>query len=135
MFVPGLGSHLDLQWADPAIVLFLGRLASFSRLIMFDKRGTGLSDPVSGVPTPEERMRDMLAVMDATKSQRAALFGFSEGGPLSILFTATYPERVDGLILWGTFANGGRHIPQEYGQSDACAVATSSHRCSLRAAP
>src|SRR2546423_4870171 len=104
VFVPGFVSHLDLQWADPRIARFLEKLASFSRLIMFDKRGTGLSDPVAGPAPLEDRMDDVRAVMDATGSERAALFGLSEGGPMSVLFAATYPERTRALLLCGTFA-------------------------------
>ena len=104
VFATGLVSHLDLQWTNRAWARFLNRLASFSRLIMFDKRGTGLSDPVSGAPTFEELMDDARAVMDAVGSQRAAVLGYSEGGMLAALFAATYPERTEALILWGTFA-------------------------------
>src|SRR5947209_15960525 len=103
VFVPGFVSHLDLQWADPRIARFLEKLASFSRLIMFDKRGTGLSDPVAGPAPLEDRMDDVRAVMDAAGSERAALFGLSEGGPMGILFAATYPERTQALILCGTY--------------------------------
>ena len=103
VFVPGFVSHLDLQWADPRIARFLEKLASFSRLIMFDKRGTGLSDPVASPASLEDRMDDVRAVMDAAGSERAALFGMSEGGPMSVLFAATYPERTRALILCGTF--------------------------------
>ena len=104
VFVPGFISHLDLQWADPRIARFLNKLASFSRLIMFDKRGTGLSDPVAGPAPLEDRMDDVRAVMDAAGSERAALFGLSEGGPMSIMFAGTYPERTHSLVLCGTFA-------------------------------
>ena len=106
VFVPGFISHLDLQWADPRIARFLDKLASFSRLILFDKRGTGLSDPVAAPAPLEDRMDDVRAVMDAAGSERAALFGLSEGGPMSVLFAATYPERTRALILCGTFATG-----------------------------
>jgi len=106
VFVPGFIPHLDLQWADPRIARFLEKLASFSRLIMFDKRGTGLSDPVAGPAPLEDRMDDVRAVMDAAGSERAALFGLSEGGAMSILFAATYPERTRALLLCGTFPNG-----------------------------
>jgi pimeloyl-ACP methyl ester carboxylesterase/class 3 adenylate cyclase len=106
VFVPGFVSHLDLQWADPRIAHFLDKLASFSRLIMFDKRGTGLSDPVAGPAPLEDRMDDVRAVMDAAGSKRAALFGLSEGGPMSILFAATYPERTQSLVLCGAFPTG-----------------------------
>jgi pimeloyl-ACP methyl ester carboxylesterase len=104
LFIPPFVSHLDLYWAAPETAAFFSRLASFSRLILFDKRGTGLSDPISGVATLEERMEDVRAVLDACGSQRAALFGLSEGGPMSLLFAATYPERTTALITFGSFA-------------------------------
>ncbi len=106
VFVPGIISHLDLQWGLPGVQRFFERLASFSRLILFDKRGTGLSDPIAGPAPLEERMDDLRAVMDAAGSERAAIVGLSEGGPLAILFSASYPERVSGLALCGTFAYG-----------------------------
>ncbi len=101
--VPPFVSNLELQWEDPAERRYFERLASFSRLIMFDKRGTGLSDRV-GVATLEERMDDLRAVMDAAGSERAAVYGGSEGGALAILFAATYPERVSALVLYGAYA-------------------------------
>jgi pimeloyl-ACP methyl ester carboxylesterase len=99
VFVPGWITHLELAWEDPLEAAFLRRLASFLRLILFDKRGTGLSDrvPVNELPILEERMDDVRAVMDAAGSERAALLGVSEGGPLSSLFAATYPERTEPL--------------------------------------
>lgn len=97
--VPGLISHLDLWWEDPYAAHFFRRLASLGRLIMFDKRDTGLSDRAVGEDTLEQRIDDVRAVMRACGSDRAALFGYSEGGPMSILFAATYPERVTSLIL------------------------------------
>jgi len=100
--VPMFVSNLELQWEDPAERRYFERLASFCRLIMFDKRGTGLSDRVA-VATLEQRMDDLRAVMDDVGSQRAALFGSSEGGSLSVLFTATYPERVSALVLYGAY--------------------------------
>ena len=106
VFVPGFISHLDLQWADPRIAGFLGKLASFSRLILFDKRGTGLSDPVAAPASLEDRMDDVRAVMDAAGSERAAVLGLSEGGPMSVLFAATYPERTRALVLCGTYPTG-----------------------------
>ncbi len=102
VFVPGFISHLDLWWSFPEPAAFFRRLASFSRLILFDKRGTGLSDPVPGVPTLEERMEDLHAVLDAVGSERTALLGASEGGPMSILFAATYPERTSAMALYGS---------------------------------
>jgi class 3 adenylate cyclase len=101
--VPPFVSNLELQWEDPAERRYFERLASFSRLIMFDKRGTGLSDRVA-VATLEERMDDLRAVMDAAGSERAAVYGGSEGGALSILFATTYPERVSALVLYGAYA-------------------------------
>lgn len=97
-------SHLDLQWENPAISRFLRRLAGFSRLIVFDRRGVGLSDPISGGTTLEERMDDVRAVMDAAGSERAALLGMSEGAQMCITFAATYPERTSALLLWGAMA-------------------------------
>jgi class 3 adenylate cyclase len=99
-------SHLDLQWTNPTVANFLRRLSSFARLIMFDKRGSGLSDPVPGSPLFEERMDDIRAVMDAVGSERAALLGFSEGVALSILFAASHPERTTHLILYDGVAVG-----------------------------
>ena len=89
VFVPGFVSNIELFWEIPEWAQFFGRLAAFSRLILFDKRGTGLSDRVAGIATLEERMDDVRAVMDAAGSERAALFGISEGGPMSLLFAAT----------------------------------------------
>jgi pimeloyl-ACP methyl ester carboxylesterase len=105
--VPGFVSHLEQAWEDPSFSRFLLQLASFSRLILFDKRGTGLSDRISDMPTLEERMDDVRAVMDAVGSQKAALCGISEGGPMSVLFAATYPERTSALVLYGSIARGG----------------------------
>jgi class 3 adenylate cyclase len=106
LIVPGFISHLEQAWEDPSYARFLTRLASFSRLIRFDKRGTGLSDRLAGIPTLEERMDDVRAVMDATGSISAALFGISEGGSMALLFAATYPERTSALILYGSIAKG-----------------------------
>ncbi|HEU5064562.1 MAG TPA: adenylate/guanylate cyclase domain-containing protein [Gaiellaceae bacterium] len=106
IYVPGWISNVDLMWDEPAHAHVLGRLAGFSRLIAFDKRGTGLSDPVppDRLPTLEERMDDVRAVLDAVGSEQAAVFGFSEGGLMSVLFAATYPERTTALALYGAFA-------------------------------
>ena len=106
LIVPGFVSHLEQAWEDPAYSRFLQRLASFSRLIQFDKRGTGLSDRIAEIPTLEQRMDDVRAVMDATGSKRAVLFGISEGGPMSVLFAATYPKRVSAMVLYGSIARG-----------------------------
>jgi pimeloyl-ACP methyl ester carboxylesterase len=106
VYVPGFVSNVEEVWEEPHARRFLERLASFSRLILFDKRGTGLSDPVpiADLPTLEQRMDDLRAVMDAVGSERAAVFGHSEGGVMSVLFAATYPERTIALITLGTFA-------------------------------
>jgi class 3 adenylate cyclase/dienelactone hydrolase len=104
VLVPGFVSHLDADWDDPSHAHFLKRLASFSRLIRFDKRGTGLSDRPGGLPDLETRMGDVRAVMDAAGSERAALFGYSEGGPMCVLFAATYPDMTSALVLYGTYA-------------------------------
>jgi class 3 adenylate cyclase len=111
VLVPGFVSHLEIDWEDPGYAHYLSRLASFARLIRFDKRGTGLSDRPGGLPDLETRMDDVRAVMDAAGSERAALFGYSEGGPLSVLFAATYPDRVTALVLYGTYAK--RRDPDE----------------------
>jgi class 3 adenylate cyclase len=102
VFVPGFVSHLENWWEANASARFFRRIASFSRLIMFDKRGTGMSDRFVGVPTLEERMDDVRAVMDAVDSRSAFVCGLSEGGPMSVVFSAAYPERARGLILLGS---------------------------------
>lgn len=99
VFVPGFVTHMEMQWAMPGFGDFLTALGSFARLIRFDKRGTGMSDPVSGAPSLEMRMDDVRAVMNAVGSRRAAVFGLSEGAAMSILFAATYPERVAALVV------------------------------------
>ena len=106
VFVMGWITHLEYFWREPSFARFLRRLASFSRLILFDKRGTGLSDrvPLDQLPTLEQRMDDVRAVMEAVGSQRAALCGISEGGPMCSLFAATYPERTTALVMIGTYA-------------------------------
>jgi pimeloyl-ACP methyl ester carboxylesterase len=101
VLVQGFATHLDMQWEAPPLARFFERLASFSRLVLFDKRGTGLSDPVSIVPTLEQRVDDVRAVLDACGSERAALFGVSEGGPMSVMFAAAHPARVSALVLHG----------------------------------
>ncbi len=104
VLVPGFFSHLEVDWEHPDHARFLDRLGSFARLIRFDKRGTGLSDRAVGLPDFETRMDDVRAVMDAAESQRAALFGYSEGGPMSVLFAASYPQRTRALVLYGSYA-------------------------------
>jgi class 3 adenylate cyclase len=106
VMVPGFVSNVEMAWDLPEHARFLRRLASFSRLLVFDKRGTGASErvPVDRLPSLEERMDDVRAVMDAAGSERASLFGISEGGPLSLLFAATFPERADRVVLYGSYA-------------------------------
>jgi class 3 adenylate cyclase len=106
VYVPGWLSHVELAWELPQLARGFQRLASFSRLILFDKRGTGMSDhvPIDHLPGLEQRMDDVRAVMDAVGSERAAIFGASEGGNMSILFAATYPERTIGLCTFGCFS-------------------------------
>jgi pimeloyl-ACP methyl ester carboxylesterase len=104
VFVPGSLSHVELGWETPAYSTMYPRLSGFARMITFDKRGTGLSDRTPELPTLEERMDDVRAVMDAAGCEKADLVGISEGGPMTLLFAATYPERVRALVLWGSFA-------------------------------
>jgi pimeloyl-ACP methyl ester carboxylesterase len=104
VFVPGFVSNVEANWQSPRRAKFFERLASFCRLILFDKRGTGLSDRTSQVFTLEQRMDDVRAVMDAAGFERAALFGISEGGPMSVLFAATYPQRTSALVIFGGYA-------------------------------
>jgi len=139
VMVPGFVSNVETTWEVPEAAAFLRRLASFSRLIVFDKRGTGLSDRVAvrALPGLEVRMDDVRAVMDAARSERASLFGISEGGPMSVLFAATYPRRVDRLVLYGSYArrsdaepdNGAgmiRTIESEWGTGKVLAVRSAS---------
>jgi len=112
VYVPGWVSNIDLMWQSPRLVKFLKGLAKFARVILFDKRGTGLSDRVTDLSTLEERMDDIRAVMDAVDSKRAVLFGHSEGGSVSALFAATYPMRTHALITFGVFAK--RRYSEDY---------------------
>lgn len=118
VLVPGMYSHLEFQCTDPSFARFTENLAAFSRLILFDKRGTGMSDRDVGVATLEERMDDVRAVMDAAGSERAVIYGASEGGAMAMLFAASYPERTTALVLFGAFprataAPGWPGIPAE----------------------
>jgi len=139
VMVPGFVSNVETTWEVPEAAAFLRRLASFSRLILFDKRGTGLSDRVGvrDLPSLEARMDDVRAVMDAAGSERASLFGISEGGPMSVLFAASYPHRVDRLVLYGSYArrsdaeadNGAgmiRSIETDWGTGKVLAVRSAS---------
>ncbi len=117
VLVAGFVSHLMLDWTERRHAHFLHRVGTFSRLIRFDKRGTGMSDRPGGLPDLETRMGDLVAVMDAARSERAVLFGYSEGGPMSILYAATYPERVHGLVLYSTYARRIRTPDYPWGYS------------------
>jgi pimeloyl-ACP methyl ester carboxylesterase len=109
IYVPGWVSHLDLYWQEPSVAEFFRRLASFSRLILFDRRGLGLSDrvPGAGVPMLEERMDDIRAVLDAVGSERAAVMGQRYGSPIAILFAATFPQRTAALVLYAASPKAG----------------------------
>jgi pimeloyl-ACP methyl ester carboxylesterase len=121
VFVMGWVSHLEYFWREPHFARFLRRLASFSRLILFDKRGTGLSDrvPLRQLPTLEQRMDDVRAVMEAVGSRRAAICGVSEGGPMSLMFAATYPEKTSGLVMIGSYARRLRDQDYPWGPTSA----------------
>ena len=111
VFVPGFISNIENYWEEPSFARWLRKLTGFARVITFDKRGTGLSDRVEVLPTMDERMDDVRAVMDATGSKRAAVFGLSEGGSLATLFAAHYPERCQALVLCGAFAKFSSWFP------------------------
>ncbi len=113
VFVPGFVSHIDNYWTHPNVVRWLERLGSFARVVMFDKRGTGLSDRVSELPGMDERMDDVRAVMDEVGLERAAVFGISEGGSLAALFAAHHPERCEALIAYGAFAQFTSWFPTQ----------------------
>ena len=99
VFLPGIWSHIEHMWREPSFARFLSRLASFSRLIMLDTRGSGLSDRASSLPLLEDQTDDVIAVLDAGGSHQAVLLGISQSGPLAILLAAAHPERVSGLVL------------------------------------
>src|SRR5438067_9772545 len=117
VWAPGTMSHLDLDWEIPRRALFFERFSKFCRLIRFDKRGTGLSDRPVKMATLEERTDDIRAVMDAVGIQRTNLFGASEGGSMACLFAATYPDRVDHLLIWGAMARWIRTADHPWGQN------------------
>lgn len=117
IYIPGVVSHVEFFHELPKYTDFLQGLSNFARVIAFDKRGNGLSDRISGAATLEERMEDIPAVMDAVGSERAVLFGVSEGGPIALLFAATYPERVEAIVLYETFVRYGG-IPGVYELDD-----------------
>ena len=113
VFVPGFISHIENYWDEPRLAQWLRRLGSFSRVIMFDKQGTGLSDRASKLPCMDDRMDDVRAVMDAAKVEQAAVFGISEGGSLATLFAASHPDRSQALILYGAFARFKSWFPTQ----------------------
>ena len=115
VMAPGFVSHIENYWDEPRVARFLSRLGSFCRVVLFDKRGTGLSDRVANQPAMDERMDDLRAVMDAVKIERAAQFGISEGGSLATLFAASHPERSQSLIVYGGFARFLHWIPTDEG--------------------
>jgi pimeloyl-ACP methyl ester carboxylesterase len=119
VFIPGWISHLDVGPEDPGIARFGELLRRFARVVEFDKRGTGLSDrvPDDRLPTMEERMDDIRAVMDAVGLERASILGFSEGGALAMLFAATYPTRTTSLVLWGSYASMIKRPDYEWGMT------------------
>lgn len=119
VIAPGFISHVELAWEEPSLRRFLLGLASFRRLIVFDKRGTGLSDPTPTAPTLEERADDLEAVMDAAGSSRAAILGVSEGGPMALMFAATRPERTSAIVLYGAFARLSRAPDYPIGRDPA----------------
>lgn len=116
ILVPGLFSHIDFLHELPGYTAFLRRISHFARVVTFDKRGQGLSDRIDGAPSLEERMDDLRAIMDVIGSRRAILLGVSEGCPMSVLFAATYPERVSHLILFGGFAWAADRMPKDVWQ-------------------
>ncbi|MGA8155119.1 MAG: adenylate/guanylate cyclase domain-containing protein [Rhodoplanes sp.] len=113
ILAPGFVSHIENYWDEPGLARWLNRLASFSRLIIFDKRGTGLSDRVSDLPSMDERMDDMRAVLDAVGVERAAVMGISEGGSLATVFAAHHQARCEALVLYGAFAKFTSWFPTE----------------------
>jgi class 3 adenylate cyclase/esterase/lipase len=104
VWIPPWISQVEYLWSEESLARVMERLTTFARVITFDRRGSGLSDPLSGAPTLEEQMDDVIAVMDAAGSERAAIAGTLEGGPMAALFAATYPDRVSALVLYATFA-------------------------------
>jgi class 3 adenylate cyclase len=118
IFVPGFVSNVEAMWQSPNRSRFFRRLASFCRVIIFDKRGTGMSDRSSQIFTLEQRMHDVQSILNEVGSQRAALFGISEGGPMSLLYAATYPERTSALVLYGTYAKRSWSPDYPFGWTD-----------------
>src|SRR5215469_18295883 len=113
IMAPGFVSHIENYWDEPSLARWLNKLGGFCRVILFDKRGTGLSDRVAHLPHMDERMDDLRAVMDAVGVERASLLGLSEGGSLAALFATSHPKRTQSLILVGSFARFRHWIPTE----------------------
>jgi pimeloyl-ACP methyl ester carboxylesterase len=122
VFVPPSSSHVELGWEVPTMRAVFEGISAFARLIVFDKRGTGMSDPVTGAPSLETRMDDVRAVMDAADCERAAVMGWSEGVAMSALFAATYPQRAWALVLYGGFARELRAHDYPWGDTEADAL-------------
>jgi len=118
LFVPGFVSNVEATWRSPDLSAFFRRLASFCRVILFDKRGTGMSDRGSQIFTLEQRMHDVQAILDEAGSKQASLFGVSEGGPMSLLYTATYPQRTSALVLYGSYAKRSWAPDYPFGWND-----------------
>ena len=119
VLVPGLFSEVEHHWEEPSFARFMDRLATFSRLIVVDARGTGLSDQAAVLPPIEEQMDDVLAVLDAVGSSSTAFLGLSQAGPMAILFAASHPERTRALVLYATYASPKRHEDYPWGRTDA----------------
>jgi class 3 adenylate cyclase len=117
VLIPGLFTHVEHQWDEPSFARFLGRLASFSRLIIFDARGAGLSDRALELPPIEEQMDDVLAVLDAVGSSSAAFFGWSQAGPMAMMFAASHPDRTRALVLYATYATPRATAGSPWGRS------------------
>jgi pimeloyl-ACP methyl ester carboxylesterase/DNA-binding CsgD family transcriptional regulator len=130
VMVPGLTSHLEIQWRDPGYRRFVRSLSSFCRLVRFDKRGTGLSDPAAGPPTLEERVTDVIAVMSAARCRRPVVLGFSDGGPVAITLAAAHRRSARALILYGTSPRRPpgpvmrqlRAMARQWGQGDSLGI-------------
>jgi len=118
LMIPGWVTHLGLDWNEPRWVRWFERMTSFARVVRFDKRGTGMSDRTPGVPTPDERMEDARAVMDAAGLERAHVIGWSEGGPLAVMLAVTHPQRVQSLVLHGTQATFRRRDDYPFGDEE-----------------
>jgi pimeloyl-ACP methyl ester carboxylesterase len=118
VLIPGLFTHVEHQWEEPSFARFLNRLAWFSRLIVFDARGAGLSDRALELPPLDEQMDDVLAVLDAAGVQSAAFFGLSQAGPMAILFAASHPERSRALVLYGTYAKPRSDVDYPWGRTE-----------------